>query len=1278
MAVNITETGRNSATVAYGGISTGADIWDTFRAVDKWIRNDNLSGTVTAATTTVTGTNTVFLKQLVSGDQIMIGSQVRTVATIPNDTTFTVTSAFNPAITLPSTAHYIRGSLTGTSAVSTIRGTTNGTVATTAGSSIVTGTNTWFMSCATNSVVPILLSGTVAVSSSTDIPANTITGTGTSFVTGDHTSSTRLQPGDSITVLSNGRSFYFEVNQVNSDTSVTVVSGPTTAIAAGAQIYKATNGAIGRTISINGQIRQIAALTSNTSLTVNAPFDFTDSGLRMKTYPRGTVANAVAGTRIQSTGCSSSGTTLTVAATLTGLVAVGSALQITAGTGALATGVATTILNQITGSGTSVTSASCSGSSGTNTVILSATNSLVRVGQLLSGVGAPIGGIDPDTYVTTISGTTVTLSKNLSGNLSGTTVQFYNPGGLGTYTLSATPTTSLSAATVTFSTIQGTNTNFAWDLADGDQVWIGDELRTFKFSTSGTGITSTTTGGAVDIGYILDYTGYTGTTPIHTMRQLYQGVLLRPEESYINGTGTAFLTELRVGDELNIEGTDAIVSQILSNTRFRIATDFSHTLSTSSIIYKKLKIHGNVLEGNRDGGTTAGNKFSQATTILATVNSVFLAGTNQITIASATNFNQFNLIKIHGAGGKPVVLTGIINTVSASTTVTGTGTLFTTELFVGAEISIAGQYFVVASIASDTSMTVNSTMTVVGPTPIYRTIPHYSAIASASGSAAVTLAQPIQHTVYATAANPCIVYTPNTGADFIEYVYSSPNKSAEASTVLLNTSLDRKYFGFRFYPLMQNATTYSAGNIINGYTPTATTTISTALGGWNTPVYERWAAGYAGTGGVGINLADCSGGTVMIGSQPGTTTFTLSNLICGSVAVPATTTQYSPFAAGVADNVVTGITGGTVNAAGSTYSTTLSPTISGTSPVVIGGISTVFDTQIGSQTSGGLLYLFGNSRYFCLQGKTLANVPTNWIGCFEFERAQPEDLGTGTVGTTGITISSFNLAGGVAAGSTFLTEPAKSQGMGASAVLYASGATPYPCYGYINGQRMPVGASQYPSLPGPGNAPVHGNVISVPRLRSSPTDLVGVNAHTYSAFTITLGRWGHLYDLAATGAYISPGTIASNGLPVQTTTAPATATVDSIPQPHLGQIVPINTNLYGGRRFMFSPIVILGNAVDPDIRGRIYGLKVVSSNLGTLMDTVSINIDSNQFYDASGTTTDHWLLTAAVRTFRYTLRNRTDTTDPRQSYRSLEDTATQTANTIATAFANNFRVALAV
>ena len=61
---------------------------------------------------------------------------------------------------------------------------------------------------------------------------------------------------------------------------------------------------------------------------------------------------------------------------------------------------------------------------------------------------------------------------------------------------------------------------------------------------------------------------------------------------------------------------------------------------------------------------------------------------------------------VQGGGGPALQLTGTINTVAASTTITGTNTLFTTELHVGAEIAIAGQYFTVTAIASNTSMTV--------------------------------------------------------------------------------------------------------------------------------------------------------------------------------------------------------------------------------------------------------------------------------------------------------------------------------------------------------------------------------------------------------------------------------------------------------------------------------------------------------------------------------------------------------------------------------------------
>jgi hypothetical protein len=103
---------------------------------------------------------------------------------------------------------------------------------------------------------------------------------------------------------------------------------------------------------------------------------------------------------------------------------------------------------------------------------------------------------------------------------------------------------------------------------------------------------------------------------------------------------------------------------------------------------------------------------------------------------------------------------------------------------------------------------------------------------------------------------------------------------------------------------------------------------------------------------------------------------------------------------------------------------------------------------------------------------------------------------------------------------------------------------------------------------------------------------------------------------------------------------------------------------------MFSPVAVLGPAYDPDIRGRIYGLKVIPSALGTLMDTVSVTTDSNDFYDSTQSAADHWVVTAAVTTYRFSLGGTNF-----QSTRSLEDGTTIAANTEVT-FSNSFRWAI--
>ena len=207
--------------------------------------------------------------------------------------------------------------------------------------------------------------------------------------------------------------------------------------------------------------------------------------------------------------------------------------------------------------------------------------------------------------------------------------------------------------------------------------------------------------------------------------------------------------------------------------------------------------------------------------------------------------------------------------------------------------------------------------------------------------------------------------------------------------------------------------------------------------------------------------------------------------------------------------------------------------------------------------------------------------------------------------------------------------------------------------------------------------------IQLPRVRNSTGDLVGINAHVYSAATITTGRWGHQVEFGSYGSY-DPAYL--NNVPTVSSNT-LTLTANRVPQPHLGQLIPVYTNVYNSKRFMFSPVVVLGPAYDPDVRGRFFGLKVIPSNLGTLMDTVSITTNATTFfYDAAQSAVDHWVLTTPaasvsttslpgqqpVLTERFTLTQNSG--QIQQSWRSLEDSSQQTSGG-ASVFINNFRFA---
>ncbi len=140
----------------------------------------------------------------------------------------------------------------------------------------------------------------------------------------------------------------------------------------------------------------------------------------------------------------SSGTTLTVSQLNSGRLGIGQ--RITGGS----IPANTFIVNQRFGAtGDFDVSITATGTSGTNTLTVASSSGII-VGQLLSGNGALLTGTVIGTTVTNVSGTTITLSQNLTGNIS-TTVYFYTIGGTGSYT------TNQAANLLTQATVSGSS-----------------------------------------------------------------------------------------------------------------------------------------------------------------------------------------------------------------------------------------------------------------------------------------------------------------------------------------------------------------------------------------------------------------------------------------------------------------------------------------------------------------------------------------------------------------------------------------------------------------------------------------------------------------------------------------------------------------------------------------------------------------------------------------------------------------------------------------------------
>lgn len=112
-------------------------------------------------------------------------------------------------------------------------------------------------------------------------------------------------------------------------------------------------------------------------------------------------------------------------------------------------------------------------------------------------------------------------------------------------------------------------------------------------------------------------------------------------------------------------------------------------------------------------------------------------GTGMTVVDSINNLTSRNLNSIYGTSALNEVpllnfnpantaLTGTVATTSGSAVVTGTGTLFTTQLQVGDSLRIGSTLFFVQSIQSNTSLTLktNAASTASGLTAVFDVVPN--------------------------------------------------------------------------------------------------------------------------------------------------------------------------------------------------------------------------------------------------------------------------------------------------------------------------------------------------------------------------------------------------------------------------------------------------------------------------------------------------------------------------------------------------------------------------
>jgi hypothetical protein len=166
---------------------------------------------------------------------------------------------------------------------------------------------------------------------------------------------------------------------------------------------------------------------------------------------------------------------------------------------------------------------------------------------------------------------------------------------------------------------------------------------------------------------------------------------ITPGTQIVNGTGTAFLSDFVVGDYLVVNGEEHEISSVNSNILMGLSTPHVAGAVADAVYSRNFDTAAVVGTGTSFDTELAPGDVVEVNGEFRTVNSV----------TDATNFDVTVDFSVHVDGAT-------MTRRESSTSVVGTGTLFTTELSPGQTIRINEEDHVISSIANDTALTLTA------------------------------------------------------------------------------------------------------------------------------------------------------------------------------------------------------------------------------------------------------------------------------------------------------------------------------------------------------------------------------------------------------------------------------------------------------------------------------------------------------------------------------------------------------------------------------------------